>query len=404
MQIFKRIKKPVCFLLILVNTLSLCSCLGAVSLEKYGYVLTIGLDTGKRYKYSISFLMENEVEESEQKTASKINIITAEGDNIYDAIYIAESGLPYRLNFSRTNYIVISYEIAANDEIMELFSTSWAMLKLRTSANMIVANATASEFIEGLNYSSSVNATKLESNLIDFYENEGLSSMMSITSFMSAIESSRYDAVLPLGGTDTSVDSPPEKDSDTTEGSERKGGMISYTLGAALFSDSVLCGVLSGRENQILLLIQGKLKGSVIQFTRADGTKYSVRIGNAELPRIKVDLSGDKIRLHYSLLVSAVLEQDNSSKVVEKMRKEGKLTEDMDMQIREFLHSACKTVFEQCRDVGCDAAGVGKSVCKEFKTVKEWEEFDFRSRLSDVECDFDIRIELADIYVSTYPE
>lgn len=395
-------KRAVAALFTVCNAISLCSCLGATSLEKYGYVLTMGIDEGKVYKYNVSFLLESQVSESEQNSGSNINVVSAEGDNMYETIYAAETGLPYRLNFSRTNYIVVGYDIAANGEMPDFFSTSWSMLKVRTSANLIVANCTATEFMEGLNYTSEVNITKLENSLIDFYETEGLTSMLSITEFISAVSSARYDAVVPLGGVDKSIDGSTQ--SDTTEGYPRKGGMVSYTLGAALFANENMCGVISGRETQLLLLTQGKLESAATQFTRDDKSDYTVLIGNSGMPAVRVELDGERVRARFDINISVTLVQDSSAKMLEKMKNTGGLDESMRGQICDFISGSCKKLSEDFRRLGCDAIGIGKYVSMKFTTVKDWESYDFRAHIPYIECDFNVNIDAEDIYISTYIE
>lgn len=399
----QRTIKQICIIVVLsICTSCFSGCLGATSLEKYGYVLTVGLDKGEQYKYKISFLLESEITQTEQDSSSQMNIISAEGDNIKDSIYIAEAGLPYRLNFSRASYIVIGFDVAADGEIMEFFSSSWGQLKIRTSSNMIISQSTAAEFMKGLKYTSDINATKLENSLIDFYKTEGLTSIMSVTDFVTAVKEERYDAVVPLGATDNSVES--KEQSDTTDGVEREGGMISYTLGAALFCGKNMCGVISGKETQILLLIRGELKEAIYQFVRNDKTTYSVTVGNAKAPRVKVNIVNNEITVDYTIPIAVTLEQDTSQKEVEKMRKTGSLSREMKSDIIAFLDKSCKTLFEDTQKLGCDALGIGKYISMQTKTGKEWESFNAKAQLKNIRCSFKTEIEVEDIYISSYME
>lgn len=398
----RAIKLLIIFLLLLSVSVTSCSCLHATSLEKYGYVITIGIDKGEVYKYNVSFLLESGIKEGDDQSESATNIVSAEADNIYNAIYTAESGLPYRLNFARTNYIIVGFDIGADNQIMDFFSLSWAHLKIRTSANMILSMTTAKEFMEGLTYTSELNITKLENSLIDFYEMEGLTSMISITDFLASINNPRYDAVVPLGCVDKSINS--DSNSDTTEGVPRTGGMISYTLGSALFSGSTLKGVISGVETQMLLLIKGELESAAYQFMRKDGTSYSVVIGNSQPPITKVDLDADKIKANIYIPISLMLAQDNSEKQTAQMRNSGGISDEMREQIEHYLKSTCITLCNHFRELNCDAVGIGKYASMKFKTVKAWEEYDFRSKISNIEYSFNIDFEIIDVFVSTYME
>lgn len=396
-------RKGIILLFVMIVMLSLLtSCLGAVSLEKYGYVLTIGIDKGKMCKYSVVFLLESESDSSEQNSSPKSNTVSAEGDNIFEAVYTAEAALPFRLNFTRTGYIVIGLDVAADDEILDFFSVSWSSLRLRTSVNLIVSGTTAQEFIEGLTYTDDVNIAKLESSLIDFYERDGLTSMMSITDFMYAVKSSRFDAVLPFGSCDSSVAD--DKQTDTTDGRIRTGGMISYTLGSALFSGSCMCGVLSARESRTLMLAKGQVKGSVVQFTRDDGTSFSVEISNVGKPTIKTKLEGDTVFCDYHIDVSCAMRQESSEKYADYIKKYGTMPDEMKKQVTDYLENACKTVFDECRQLNCDAFGIGKEVSRKFRTVKSWESYDFRTHLAQTECIFHVDMKIMLLEISTLYE
>ena len=108
-----------------------CGCLEATSLDEYGYVLTIGVDQGEQKKYNISFLLQKEGDSQEAQTGAGSYIITAEGDNLFDVLTVVHVGVPYELNFTRTNFILLSDQIASSSRMDEFLSISFNALKLR---------------------------------------------------------------------------------------------------------------------------------------------------------------------------------------------------------------------------------------------------------------------------------
>ena len=371
---------------------TLTSCLGAVSLDKYGYVLSVGVDTGKAYKYSVTFLLETESESPDEGSSAASNIISAEGDNIYEAAYIAESCLPFRLNFSRVEYCIIGKDVAATGGIDEFFSISWADLRLRTSANLILSTSTAKEFLDGLTYSDNTTPAKLESSLIDFYERDGLTAMISISDYLTAVHSPYYDAVMPTGSVDVSADS--EKQTDTTDGKVRTGGMTSYTLGSCIFSGSMLKGVLSARESRLFMLAEGDMKGAVIQFTLDGGDTFSLRLSNIKKPSVSASFNEKSISLHYYIPLSAELIQFSAQS------EKSYFTEEMKAQVKSYLENALSRLFYDCRDLGCDSFGTGREAVKLFTRTSDWENFNYKSRLLYTECDFSVDIKIVSDYVA----
>lgn len=54
----KKHNTAACVLLVLAFLLPCAGCLQGVSLDEYGYVLTIGVDQGEQKKFNISFLLQ----------------------------------------------------------------------------------------------------------------------------------------------------------------------------------------------------------------------------------------------------------------------------------------------------------------------------------------------------------
>ena len=159
-----------------------CGCLEATSLDEYGYVLTIGVDQGEQKKYNISFLLQKEGDSQEAQTGAGSYIVTAEGDNLFDAIMVAHVGIPFELNFTRTNFILLSDQISSS-RMDEFLSISFNALNLRQSVKLVIVRGTCAEYFEGLTSADIPNVAKRQYNLFRMYQQEGMVPMTNFTTY-----------------------------------------------------------------------------------------------------------------------------------------------------------------------------------------------------------------------------
>ncbi len=96
-------KKAALMILALVLCMNMSGCLGAVQADDYIYVVGIGFDKGSQYRFNVTFLVQKDVSGSEQTSTGGAEIISAEGDTLFDAITVLSAGVPFRINFSRVN-------------------------------------------------------------------------------------------------------------------------------------------------------------------------------------------------------------------------------------------------------------------------------------------------------------
>ncbi|MDD4075542.1 MAG: hypothetical protein PHC80_05575 [Eubacteriales bacterium] len=107
---------------VIVMLLPLCGCLESKPVNRYGYVQSIGLDKGKGKKYAYSFLMQ-QVSASDMSASGDQQagmLIGTEGDTLFEAVTTMVAGFPYELNFSRTDAVFFSDEVAREGGMREL--------------------------------------------------------------------------------------------------------------------------------------------------------------------------------------------------------------------------------------------------------------------------------------------
>ena len=108
----KRSHKLLAIVLAALMLLPLSGCLNPVSLDKYGYVMTVGVDEGKVKKYEIVLVLQRESSGESVTDEGGAIILSDEGDTIFEAVNTLYQRLSYELNFSRTHLFVFGKGIA----------------------------------------------------------------------------------------------------------------------------------------------------------------------------------------------------------------------------------------------------------------------------------------------------
>jgi len=423
-------------LTIFVCMCSLClsGCLNAVQADSYNYVVAVGFDVGKQFKYEISLLLQTEKGGDSQTATGGGEVISAEGDTLFDAVTTIHSGGPYRLNFSRVNTIILCEELARRGEFQNLADVAFNALKMRRSVKLITSTCEAGSFLQGLCQPGSQNMTKL---LYDVYENYSLDGITAITNyslFVESIRSGRSDCVMMLGGVDTTAVKQAEQQSSqltgssgsseegnsggnsgqgsgedssggkeqqsepqyTTDGVLRTGGLSSFVSGAALFDRWYMRGVLSGEDTKFLLIGTGGLDTCSISFDYGNG---SVVLYLRDMQPAKVKFSaGEKPVAKTELTLYC-----NILQYTGKMRKN-----EWELGLKEaaetYIEGEIERVFNICKNLNCDAFAFGRHAAMKFSDTLAWEDYDWKLRYLQLEADFSVELKLADENVTAQLE
>ncbi len=403
-------KKLELLLAVLTLAVSLSGCLDATALDEYGYVLSVGVDAGEVKRYNVSFLIQKTGESQESQAGAGSLVISAEGDSIFEAIAIAHLGVPYELNFMRTNYIAFSRELAENGLMAEFLKASFETLNLRDSAKIVIVLGKCSKYFDGLYTEDNPSVAKRQYSLFQNYMFDAVIPMTNLSLLREAVYSGRFDAVLATGSTDTSIEAREgtdqgggngessggggEESSDTgpgtTAGVKRSGGRRSYSRGSAVFNGDRLAGVLNGEDTEILLMAMGKFEEGRISYCDENG-EYSFKLSQIRRPQIKLDISGDAPYAKMHVYLAALVELDTAGNSLARWDTVIRPT------LEQYVESELKRVFEICRDAGSDAMGFGRSACEEFGSVSAWRAYDWKSRYTGMDAEFEATISPEDV-------
>lgn len=401
----KRNKSKLCFkriaalILCIAVNLPLCSCLNPVSLEEYGYVVTIGVDRGKKERFEFIFELQRERSGDEQGDKGGAKLLGGEGETIFEVINRLSENNAQRLNFTRTHFFVFSESIAQAGLIEDFFTSSFDALKIRQSAMLLVTSCSIREFFGGLSAENIANIAKLQKSIIDDYEDLGLIGLSSASELLESIYSGTYDIFAPAGSFDDKIITDMKQSESSSKGENplseapddatRIGGMQSIISGSAIFDGWRMTGRLGPYDTQLLNLGKGEFKSGSFDYPLSDGGILSFKL---YLRNRSVEFSLDSgkgcpnavVHLEIDILPEYNLEAFSAE------NWESMLKPDLETHLRDELNR----VLDYCKKRNSDAMGFGRYAVMEFTDTAAWEEYDWKSKYRDLEVSFEVDLTL----------
>lgn len=396
----RKLKILMLLLISIIISASAMGCLNPTSLEKYGYVLTIGVDKGKEKKYEITFELQRELsgEEGSENPGSVV-LLSEEGDTIFEAVNIIYRRTSFDLNFARTHAFVFCKEMAESGRMKDFLSMSFDKLRIRQSAIILISDGNAKEFLGGRNANNEANATRIHENLLEGAKVVGETSVMNLGAIFESCDGRRFDVALTYGSVDDKIITDAKQKESASMGEnpvqnpkDRVGGMQTQLDGAALFDGWKLVGTLPGHDTQILNIASGRFKNGSIMMDASEGVQYALLVQLDEY-RIKTEVAND-VKAEISVVLSLTISQDPTGELAKNWEDRGK------QLVEEYFEKEFDRITKYCKKVNSDALGIGRYVSKKFKTVEEWEAFDWKKRYSETEVKFNVDVILSDVYIA----
>lgn len=388
----------------------LSGCLDARNLDEYGYVLGMGVDPGDAALYRVSFMIQKEGPSAET-TSSGFDVVTAEADTLAEAVMLSETGLPYELNLSRTNFLMISDTLAESGLLESFLSTDFSAEKIRPSLNLLVTLGGTADFMNGLKNDADPNTAKMQATMLEISRNAGSLPLANLALFMEGVRGGRFDSAVPLGVMDERIAFPDGQDEKTagtapalsedmtgcfhgqdaalTATVRREGGLRSAFAGSAVFAGCRMAGVLSALHTEILLMARGEYHSGILKLTDGEGRTFSIRLTAEEKPDTALSLypapsAEVKIRLAGSL------EMENSAaKGLAPLE-----TDALEECAEFFIERELRNIFSACRDSGADTFGFGRLASMRFADADSWEAYGWRKQYEAMTAEFSVEVEL----------
>lgn len=217
-------KKLCAALTLLLCCAMLSGCFEQQSVDNTCYVLSFGIDRGKDKTYMFTVQAPQLGTGEDTGPAAKSIKMSVEADDIYRANEMMNVALPFLLDYSHCNFLVISEEIAKSKDIFDIMKVTSRLGMPKSLASLVIAKGTAKDFIDGLSSDIDPNMAKEQKNLMLQPSTSGLFPLTTVFEYMEGM-GSRFDAVAPLGSMNKTAE---KKDSEAKDSeakdSENKDG------------------------------------------------------------------------------------------------------------------------------------------------------------------------------------
>ena len=223
-------KRIVVAFLLLVLPLS-GGCLGGVPLDRYCYVLDLGVERGDSMPYRFVFLLNEDTAGSGEDGGNRgeVSMVCAEERSLFAAIDALSGALPAQLSFERTTLLAFSRELAEAGEMEAVMAGALSRLKIRQNVRVIVVEEDMRRAFQGLVSEGDPSMNRLKTNVKLFEENFGYVEDWGLSRVREAFSNDTGDALLPYAGL---VGGPLQPD--------MVGGQVYPYLGGGLLGEGML--------------------------------------------------------------------------------------------------------------------------------------------------------------------
>ncbi|OQA14620.1 MAG: hypothetical protein BWY62_00972 [Firmicutes bacterium ADurb.Bin356] len=402
------------------------SCISSKSIDEYGYATVIGIDSGKTKAFFVSMLLQRGNGAEEGAESDLCTHVGVESEDLFEAVGLIESSLPFSLNLSRTAAIVFGEDIALNGGVEQLLSASLGMLNIRYYANLVSVRGRAEDFLGGIQSELNPNVAKLQYSFVDYSRRTGLIPSFTLSEFFESTFAHSSDILLPLGefnpeikkdsasengakdggrnnssaetekeqsekGEKEKSSQPLQKAADILGSTEympgqikRLGGLQASMLGSGLFHKHRLIGYLNGLHTQVVLIVKGQFEKGRIQLPLPNGRIISVRLSAQSQPKIRLIL-GETPKATFEIALYANVEHPEIREYS---------NSDMEILISEFLKKRAEEVFLACQALGSDVFELRNTAVKLFRRTSDWEAFNWEAAFKEVAVAFEIAVYL----------
>lgn len=395
--------KLICFILLPFLILHFCGCLNPVSIDSCGYVVAIGADKGEEKKYAVTLELQREASGDNSTPNGGAILLTSEADDLFQAISSFDSRISFTLNFTRTSIFLFGEQLAREGLIPDFLRFSFDVLRIRQSALMLITHCSVREYLGGIAANSGANVSKIQDDIISDVQMTGEIAAINVSKYYEAVDGGWFDAVMPVGYYDASVITDTEQRESTTKGEDPlsdadaktpAGGMKSTTLGCAVFDGARLAAILGAYDTQFMNIGRGDFVEGTVDCPLPGGRTAALYL---KLKSRTIGIApGSSSHIKAELSFNVTVEYDPSGCI-------GRNWETGEKQrIEAYLSSRLLEVFEKCRSAGSDAMGFGRSAAKHFKTLREFDSYDWKAAFRNAEAEFIVELILDDEYIADH--
>lgn len=387
-------------LIVIILVTMLTGCHDLIEFNEMTYVLAVGLDKGVKDKLRLTIEFRTVKVGSSSKSSGSseggmgwdYTTITIDAPSFFTGINMINCGLPHKLNFMHTEYLVFSEEMAKAG--LSTYTASVIRYRqIRRSTQVIVAKGSAYKFLE--ENQPIITSTLSKKMVLQVMEsaNTGYFPYVTLEDFYDGIKSTYRQPIAILGGVNSSnnYQEDGEKASafQSPEGQyyagemPRKGGSKVELYGTAVFDGDKMVGELTGDETRLLLMLMGDFERGFFTIKDPKVPQYVVPLDvrTSRKTEIHVDIKNGKPYINAEIKLEGDILSIQSMINYEDISLKPLLEKAFEQQVK----SEMDALIDKCKKEKSDVFRFGTVACLKFLTIQDWEQYNWNKQFENAE-------------------
>lgn len=373
--------------LLLIAVFLLPGCSMASQVEDQAYVLVMGLDRLRDGQVEMTVQIPKITAGASENGGGQGNYMqmSITSASFEAALEKLEWALPRNMNLAQMKLIVISRNLASETACKELIANIAQTERLFTATKIAVCEGSAKEFVLAVQpYAGARISTDIEA-MFDHYNDCGYVPESSLADLYYQTESVYSDPMVSYAVLNSAALKKQEENK-SVPASVFLEGMKSASdsceseiptryLGAALFSNGCMKGILNGGQTVIANLLRNEL----------DSFRYENNGQNLEFVPTRpvylhVDTKANPIKVHANIRLSYAAQ--------EKIPNEAVLE-------RQLKNDIMQTIL-YTQELGVEPFGFAERAARKFLTLEDWINFDWKKQYSQAEIEINLHFAQSD--------
>ncbi|MBV4415671.1 Ger(x)C family spore germination protein [Clostridium tyrobutyricum] len=399
--------KKICFVVlsILVMSIVLTGCYDSIEIDDKVYPILIGIDKGISNKIilTIQYPIYHSGDNNGSQETGKGNINSIEAPSIIEACEMLNAVVSRKITLQHVKAFVFSEDVAVKG-IGQYISAIKRYREVRSTVNIIVSRGRAEDFIKnnqsiiGPSVSKMTELQLSQSNRVGYFPEESFfkfyKEMLStyqqpVAAYASVNELHNIRNESNQTGMDNIMPGKGFKPGDIPIKSKtgRQFG------GTAIFDGDKMVGYLDTYETRYYLMVKGKFQSGIVTVDDPKESKYPVIIflKSTRRPKVNTVFKDGKPIINVNIKMDGDIEAIQSGVSYENLTNIG----DLENKIKQFiLDGMVNTVRKTQIEYNTDVFGFGHSAAKNFKTIQQWENYNWLKHYKEAKINIELDLEI----------
>ena len=389
---------------ILLVCLLLSGCGYGTDVENQAFVIAVGIDKGKNFPLSVSFVFANPGGNESQggaPSAPKPDIITVEAPTVFSAVRKLDSIKSKAINLSHTKVVVFAKE-KAREGIKDYLSGFASSRDFRPNTYVCVSECDAEKFLKNIKPAHETFIEKYFDNIMQKVAEDKVNEAYLYYLYYNMTEDFS-GSLVPLVGVNDNKLSEENTNGKIEENDDlayemrageilREGKNPAEILGCAVFKNDKMIDTLGSFHADLARIICNEFYPRNYSISYPGKSDFvTVRINQESRTEIKTKIKNNKAYIDINVPVS--LEYIDAGKIENHTRESQKFCRYLESK---FEEESNKLITYSQQEQNCDFLDLGNFLKCHFPDMRKWKKFDWENKYSDAQIRISYRVMYAD--------